>query len=216
MHNNASWIPALALFAKSTLLASGNQGVPLDRALAALGSGTQHVRGPTCTGVDPELTLIAVGVLDHSRRLACECLCDLCLQARSVHVGDADSQWLLGQARARNLPLVLMSATGGAGEVMKGIELGAVDYLEKPVSLPKLRNIWQHVVRKVGAPILILLPQRTFCFIAPGGLTFRLPSVWNQASRSVQKPHVTSSSVMHHALSQCMSSFMLSSKSKVC
>jgi DNA-binding response OmpR family regulator len=73
------------------------------------------------------------------------------LQARSVHVGDADSQWLLGQARARNLPLVLMSATGGAGEVMKGIELGAVDYLEKPVSLPKLRNIWQHVVRKVGA-----------------------------------------------------------------
>ena len=67
-----------------------------------------------------------------------------------MHVGDADSQWLLGQARARNLPLVLTSATGGAGEVMKGIELGAVDYLEKPVSLPKLRNIWQHVVRKVG------------------------------------------------------------------
>lgn len=68
-----------------------------------------------------------------------------------MHPGEADSQWLLAQARARHLPLVLMSEGGGPGDVMKGIELGAVDYLEKPVSLPKLRNIWQHVVRKVGS-----------------------------------------------------------------
>ena len=32
--------------------------------------------------------------------------------------------------------------------VMHGIELGAVDVLEKPLSSLKLRNIWQHVVRK--------------------------------------------------------------------
>ncbi len=70
-----------------------------------------------------------------------------------MHVGDGDSQWLLSQARARSLPLVLMSDSGSTGEVMKGIELGAVDYLEKPVSPLKLRNIWQHVVRKVGADV---------------------------------------------------------------
>ena len=90
------------------------------------------------------------------------------LQARSVDVGDAESQWLLGQARARNLPLVLMSASGGAGEVMKGIELGAVDYLEKPVSLDKLRNIWQHVVRKVGPPPGSMSAGALFDFLAPG------------------------------------------------
>ena len=34
-------------------------------------------------------------------------------------------------------------------DVWRGIELGAADVLEKPLSLLKLRNIWQHVVRKV-------------------------------------------------------------------
>jgi len=47
------------------------------------------------------------------------------------------------------LPLVLMSEGGSASEVWKSIELGAAEYLEKPLSTLKLRNIWQHVVRKV-------------------------------------------------------------------
>ena len=47
------------------------------------------------------------------------------------------------------LPLVLMSEGSSATEVLKSIELGAVEYIEKPLSLLKLRNIWQHVVRKV-------------------------------------------------------------------
>ncbi len=42
-----------------------------------------------------------------------------------------------------------MSEGGSASEVWKSIELGAAEYLEKPLSTLKLRNIWQHVVRKV-------------------------------------------------------------------
>jgi len=49
------------------------------------------------------------------------------------------------------LPLVLMSEGGSASEVWKSIELGAAEYLEKPLSTLKLRNIWQHVVRKVSS-----------------------------------------------------------------
>jgi len=49
------------------------------------------------------------------------------------------------------LPLVLMSEGGSANEVWKSIELGAAEYLEKPLSTLKLRNIWQHVVRKVSS-----------------------------------------------------------------
>jgi two-component response regulator (ARR-B family) len=32
--------------------------------------------------------------------------------------------------------------------IIKGIAHGACDYMVKPVSLKKLKNIWQHVVRK--------------------------------------------------------------------
>lgn len=47
------------------------------------------------------------------------------------------------------MPLVLMSDGGSATQVWKSIELGAVEYLEKPLSTSKLKNIWQHVVRKM-------------------------------------------------------------------
>lgn len=53
------------------------------------------------------------------------------------------------------LPLVLMTSEGGSQqEVWRSIELGAADCLEKPLSPLKLRNIWQHVVRKVSAPLI--------------------------------------------------------------
>jgi hypothetical protein len=150
-HWHPSRPPSLASLTNTSVTAPCLTGLALDRDLAAAGCGVHGISAGclarVLTGVD----------LDHHRSPdhwfhASNDISSHChnLQARSVHVGDAESQWLLGQARARNLPLVLMSATGGAGEVMKGIELGAVDYLEKPVSLDKLRNIWQHVVRKVG------------------------------------------------------------------
>jgi len=72
------------------------------------------------------------------------------LQARCLEVTAAPSQQLLASAKSGGLPLVLMGASTGPDEVMKGIELGAVDFLEMPISPLKLRNIWQHVVRKVG------------------------------------------------------------------
>ena len=50
-----------------------------------------------------------------------------------------------------------MSERGSANEVWKSIELGAVEYVEKPLSQLKLRNIWQHVVRKVCLLTLCLL-----------------------------------------------------------
>ncbi len=56
---------------------------------------------------------------------------------------------VLGQSRAQGVPVVLMSSGAAPAAVMQGIELGAVDFLEKPLSKHKLQNIWQHVVRKV-------------------------------------------------------------------
>lgn len=42
-----------------------------------------------------------------------------------------------------------MSVDGRTSTVMKGIRHGACDYLIKPVREEELRNIWQHVVRKI-------------------------------------------------------------------
>ncbi|EFJ49799.1 hypothetical protein VOLCADRAFT_89627 [Volvox carteri f. nagariensis] len=48
---------------------------------------------------------------------------------------------------AKSIPLVLMSECSAPNEVMLGIKLGAVDFLEKPLSPLKLKNIWQHSVQ---------------------------------------------------------------------
>ena len=59
-----------------------------------------------------------------------------------------DGQLLL--EAAGRLPLVLVSTPGTTPEcVWRGIEVGAAEVLEKPLSQLKLQNIWQHVVRKV-------------------------------------------------------------------
>lgn len=75
-------------------------------------------------------------------------------------LGASGSDRVLTVAKGEGMPLVLMSSTSGPDEVMKGIELGAVDFLETPVSQLKLRNIWQHVVRKVHS---VLFPYHTTC-----------------------------------------------------
>lgn len=42
-----------------------------------------------------------------------------------------------------------MSEGATTDDVMRAVQLGAVDYLDKPLSILKLKNIWQHSVRKM-------------------------------------------------------------------
>ncbi|KAL4423476.1 hypothetical protein ABPG77_003609 [Micractinium sp. CCAP 211/92] len=46
-------------------------------------------------------------------------------------------------------PVVLMAEGASTADVMRSVKLGAVDFLDKPLSLLKLKNIWQHSVRKM-------------------------------------------------------------------
>ena len=69
------------------------------------------------------------------------------LQASIVDAGT--SSVFLRQASS--LPLVIMGENTSQDRKMAGIRAGAVDFLEKPLSSLKLRNIWQHTVRKVCA-----------------------------------------------------------------
>ena len=71
------------------------------------------------------------------------------MQAQTISRGAPDCSLFL--STVKGLPLVLMSGSSNKADVLRGIELGAVDFLEKPLSSLKLKNIWQHVVRKVAA-----------------------------------------------------------------
>jgi len=46
-----------------------------------------------------------------------------------------------------NCLISVLSASGDTELVMKAISHGARDFLQKPVRLEELRNIWQHVIR---------------------------------------------------------------------
>ncbi|KAL3499842.1 hypothetical protein ACH5RR_038935 [Cinchona calisaya] len=49
---------------------------------------------------------------------------------------------------ANDLPTIMISEDNCISTMMKCIALGAVEFLQKPVSDEKLRNMWQHVVHK--------------------------------------------------------------------
>ncbi|CAK8562624.1 unnamed protein product [Lathyrus sativus] len=49
---------------------------------------------------------------------------------------------------AKDLPTIMTSNNDCLNTMMKCIALGAVEFLSKPLSEDKLRNIWQHVVHK--------------------------------------------------------------------
>ena len=46
-----------------------------------------------------------------------------------------------------DVPVVLMAEGGNTDDVLRAVKLGAVDFLDKPLSMLKLKNIWQHSVR---------------------------------------------------------------------
>ncbi|KAH7306876.1 hypothetical protein KP509_22G035500 [Ceratopteris richardii] len=73
-----------------------------------------------------------------------------------VHMPNMDGFAFLEQLRLEmDVPVIMMSANGDTNNVMKGISIGACDYLLKPVRLEELQNIWQHVVRKKYMPVKV-------------------------------------------------------------
>lgn len=63
---------------------------------------------------------------------------------------------------ARHLPTIMMSNTENLDIMMQGIAAGASEFLQKPLSSEKLKNIWQHVVRKALCTGELVLPNSRF------------------------------------------------------
>jgi hypothetical protein len=154
----ASWRGRQARLGGVCLLPFPDAAVRLPGAVseckAAFGMWT--LRNANCLSLNwlsCHLALLLAGGF-HSRDLSCalpltvdRLVPPFCVQASSIDTEDVAGQHFL--AAAEGLPLVLLSANGGTAEVLKGVRVGAVDFLERPLSPLKLRNVWQHVVRKV-------------------------------------------------------------------
>lgn len=70
------------------------------------------------------------------------------MQARIVAVDETSGRAFIDSLE--DTPVILMSEGSTTGDVLRAVKLGAVDWLDKPLSVLKLKNIWQHSVRKVG------------------------------------------------------------------
>ncbi|XP_019190939.1 PREDICTED: two-component response regulator-like APRR2 isoform X2 [Ipomoea nil] len=64
-----------------------------------------------------------------------------------VNTGNSDEAFKFLET-AKDLPTIMTSNIHCLNTMMKCIALGAVEFLQKPLSDDKLRNIWQHVVHK--------------------------------------------------------------------
>ncbi|XP_028772858.1 two-component response regulator-like APRR2 [Neltuma alba] len=60
---------------------------------------------------------------------------------------------------AKDLPTIMTSDNHCLSTMMKCVALGAVEFLNKPLSEEKLRNIWQHVVHKAFNTGTSVLPK---------------------------------------------------------
>lgn len=91
------------------------------------------------------------------------------------------------------VPVVLMSEGGATDEVMRAVTLGAVDFLDKPLSLLKLKNIWQHSVRRMMQRTSLYDSSPRYAPSAPAysepvGIIAQAPSMSNCLPSSMTAP----------------------------
>lgn len=58
---------------------------------------------------------------------------------------------ILDAENRKNIPTIMMSNTDNTEVMLRAFALGAVEILQKPLSDDKLKNVWQHAVRKALA-----------------------------------------------------------------
>lgn len=82
-----------------------------------------------------------------------------------INLPDGDGRQLLAQIRQHSeLPVILLTARGGEGDMMAGFEAGCDDYVTKPFSLPVLVKKIQAVLKRANgqAGQLLLLGDITY------------------------------------------------------
>ncbi|MCO5607115.1 hypothetical protein L7F22_061307 [Adiantum nelumboides] len=114
---------------------------------------------------------------------------------------------------SRNVPTIMMSARENMALMVKLIALGAVEFLVKPISEDKLRNIWQHVICKaLDSSRETLQPG----YLEPGKPTTSASAVVDEDRQACSKPdtgeprpkHVESEH--HSGVEACSSSVSVS------
>jgi CheY-like chemotaxis protein len=98
-------------------------------------------------------------------------------------------------------PVILMSEGATTDDVMRAVQLGAVDYLDKPLSTLKLKNIWQHSVRKMMLHQSTANVNATTCYDDCRDLSFGAVTAANSKRPSFDSPGTPS----HHNATEAFS-----------
>lgn len=114
---------------------------------------------------------------------------------------------------SKDVPTIMMSAMENMSLMVKLFALGAVEFLVKPLSEDKLRNIWQHVIRKaLDSSQETLRPG----YLEPGKPTTSASAVGDEDHRACSKLDIGNSQpkyvkIEHHDGVEACSSLRLSS-----
>lgn len=127
---------------------SGRPGFPQGLKVLLVAADEQARDGVAAQLKDCEYSVTACSSVGNAcESLACNSYDIVLAEAGDLRAGKGDAQ-LLVKGKGQ-VPLILMSESEAPGEVLQGIHLGAVDFLKRPLSPLKLRNIWQHTVRRM-------------------------------------------------------------------
>ncbi|KAI7839234.1 hypothetical protein COHA_006932 [Chlorella ohadii] len=114
-----------------------DDGASLDHAEASLAQHHYDVR--TANSVEAALACFAGGAVAFD--------CVLLEHGLLAPLSAEPTAAFFKQAAAVHAPVVLMAASPSSSAVLEGVRLGAVDFLERPLSQHKLRTLWQHKIR---------------------------------------------------------------------
>lgn len=129
---------AINTLTDATLLVIDSDAAVRERAAHCLAPRGYLVEG--ASGADDALARLAAGAMPE-------------LVIIDLQMATADGKPLLQQLRAAypGLPVIVMSAAGELDDVVLALRLGARDYIEKPLTLPKLLiKAVKHVLAQVA------------------------------------------------------------------
>lgn len=95
-------------------------------------------------------------------------------------------------AAARHLTTIMMASTENMNIMMQGIAAGASEFLQKPLSEERLKNIWQHVVRKALVTGHLVVPT------VPSPLANNLKSKPSSPQATQRKEIKEDGELLHH------------------
>jgi diguanylate cyclase (GGDEF)-like protein len=159
---------------------------PLDKTVLVVDDQPANLDVLLAHLVDEGVRLLATTSGKDALRLAEEVCPDLVLL--DVMMPDLDGYEVLTRLkqsdRTKDIPVVLLSALADQVEEVRGLELGAADYIGKPYSVPVLQaRVRKHLAEKTWATPVSTFPQQCTDLLSREEFMEQLVREWDRCQR---------------------------------